>query len=293
MDPDSVNAYFPYRLMEQATAQLAKTTFLTVAFSACYSYKTETSTTSAAFKFAKADTVIAAVVKADTPNKKKKTIYLTFDDGPNKGTKNMMHIVQDEEIPVTLFIVGEHVYGSKEQTAIFDSIVKCKYFEIANHSFTHAFQNKYAKFYQVPDSVVKDFKRCADSLRLTANIIRTPGRNIWRTNSINSTDIKSSAATADSLFANGFIVAGWDLEWHYDSNFKLKNSSDEMMLQVDSMFTHARTKTTDHLVLLAHDQVYQDPCDSAELRQFIIKLKAKNEYNFEVVSKYPYLKKAE
>ena len=63
-----------------------------------------------------------------------------------------------------------------------------------------------------------------------------------------------------------------------------------MVLQVDSMFTHAKTKTPDQLVLLAHDQVYQEPGDSAELHQFIRKLKAKNEYNFETISKYPDLK---
>ncbi len=289
MDPDSVNAYFPYRLMEQATSQIVKTTFITVVFTACQTFKPEKTVTATTVSFSKTDTAVVNVVKADAP-KKKKTIYLTFDDGPNKGTKNMMHIVQEEEIPVTLFIVGEHVYGSKEQTAIFDSVINCKYFEIANHSFTHAFKNKYVKFYQVPDSAVKDFKRCADSLHLTANIIRTPGRNIWRTELIKSTDIKASSAAADSLFANGFITVGWDLEWHYDKDFKLKNSSDEMMLQVDSIFTHAKTKTTDHLVLLAHDQVYSTPGDSTELRQFIIKLKAKNEYNFEVVSRYPRLK---
>lgn len=290
MDPDSVNAYFPYRLMEQATTQLVKTTFMTVAFTACHSYKTETTVAIAKIYLLKTDTIAVKVVKADTPKKKKKTIYLTFDDGPNKGTKNMMHIVEQEEIPVTVFIVGEHVYGSKAQTAIFDSLVNCKFFEIANHSYTHAFNNKYVKFYQVPDSAVKDFKRCTDSLHLTANIIRTPGRNIWRTDSLHCTDIRASAATADSLFANGFFLTGWDLEWHYDNNCRLKNSSDEMMLQVDSMFTNCKTKTTDHLVLLAHDQVYEDPCDSTELSQFIIKLKAKNEYNFEQVNRYPGLK---
>src|SRR5690242_9323024 len=41
--------------------------------------------------------------------KKKKKIYLTFDDGPNKGTRNVLDIVKDEQIPVTFFIVGEHV----------------------------------------------------------------------------------------------------------------------------------------------------------------------------------------
>lgn len=290
MDPDSADACFPYKLMELVNSQMAKTTIVTVVFTSCYYHETDTDVKVSKVDFSKPDT---AVVKPDNPDaakKKKKTIYLTFDDGPNKGTKNMMHIVQEEEIPVTLFIVGEHVYGSNAQAAIFDSLVNNKYFEIANHSFTHAFKNKFAKFYQVPDSVLKDFKRCADSLHLTTNIIRTPGRNIWRTQLINQTDINSSKAAADSLFENGYTIAGWDLEWHYDNQLKLTKSNDEMIVQIDSMFTNARTKTPDHLVLLAHDQVFEDPADSLELRQFIIKLKAKNEYHFEPVSRYPYLK---
>ncbi len=290
MDPDSANACFPYKLMELVTSQMAKTTLVTVVFTACNYYEPDSTAKLSATDFSKKDTAVTKVSKPDAPKKKKKTIYLTFDDGPNKGTKNLMHIVQEEEIPVTLFIVGQHVYGSREQNAVFDSLVNCNLFEIANHSFTHAFQNKYAKFYQVPDSVVKDFKRCADSLHLSANIIRTPGRNIWRTQRVNCTDINASKAAADSLFANGFTITGWDLEWHYDEKLQLKNTSDEMILQVDSMFTNARTKTPDQLVLLAHDQVYQKPDDSAALHQFIIKLKAKNEYNFETISKYPELK---
>ncbi len=290
MDPDSADASFPYKLLEMVTSQMAKTTIATVVFTSCHYFKTDTALKNSTVNFLKTDTAVVKKHNAGSPKKKKKTIYLTFDDGPNKGTKNMMHIVQQEEIPVTLFIIGEHVYGSKAQTTIFDSVVNCNLFEIANHSFTHAFENKYAKFYQVPDSAVKDFKRCADSLHLSAQIIRTPGRNIWRTQTINCTDINTSKAAADSLFANGFTIAGWDLEWHYDDKLNLTNTSDEMVLQVDSMFTNAKTKTPDQLVLLAHDQVYQKPNDSAELHQFIIKLKVKNEYNFETISKYPDIK---
>src|SRR5205085_6573955 len=45
------------------------------------------------------------VVKApppppEKPKKKKKKIYLTFDDGPNKGTKNVLDIVTQEDVPV-------------------------------------------------------------------------------------------------------------------------------------------------------------------------------------------------
>jgi len=290
MEPDSANACFPYKLLELVTSHMAKTTLVTVAFTACNYYDPNADIKTSKVKFLTPDSSVVKQNSAGAPKKKKKTIYLTFDDGPNKGTKNMMNIIKKEDIPVTLFIVGQHVYGSKEQNAIFDSLINCHLFEIANHSFTHAFENQYARFYQVPDSAVKDFKRCADSLNLVANIIRTPGRNIWRTQMVNCTDISSSKAAADSLFACGFTITGWDLEWHYDDRLKLKATSDEMLLQIDSMFTNALTKTPDQLVLLAHDQVYQKTKDSAELHQFIIKLKGKNEYNFETISKYPYLK---
>ena len=290
MDPD--------REAEQAASQILKNTFITVVFTACNYYKTETclpdrqaTATVANIQFTLPDsTVVSKPETTALPKKKKKTIYLTFDDGPNKGTKKMMHIVEEEQVPVTLFIVGQHVYGSNEQTATFDSLVASKYFEIANHSYTHAFKNKFAKFYTVPDSALKDFIRCADSLHLTANIIRTPGRNIWRTATVTSTDINTSKATADSLYKNGFTEVGWDLEWHYDDTLKLKNTCAEMLLRVDSMFAYNKTKTINHLVLLAHDQAYADAADSAQLHQFIIRLKQKDEYNFETVSKYPHLK---
>ena len=142
----------------------------------------------------------------------------------------------------------------------------------------------------MPDVAVKDFKRCADSLHLTNQIVRTPGRNIWRTYTLTSTDIKKSTAAADSLQRAGFIAIGWDLEWRYDDQLNLKNTDDEMLRQMDSLFANGKTKTPDHLVLLAHDQVYADTADSVSLRTFIKKLKLADAYEFEVVSKYPGVK---
>jgi peptidoglycan-N-acetylglucosamine deacetylase len=282
MDPDSE--------AEQAASQILKTTFITVFFTACHTYKTETSTSVDTIQFSLPDSTGTSISIPPVAKKKKKTIYLTFDDGPNKGTKKLLNIVDEEQIPVTVFVIGEHVYGSKEQTAIFDSLVQNKFVEIANHSYTHGFHNKFSKFYEVPDSVVKDFIRCADSLNLKANIVRTPGRNIWRTANITSTDIKTSLSAADSLQQRSFTIVGWDLEWHFTNQLGLKNTCDEMVNQVDSMFTKKKTKTLDHLVLLAHDQVYEDASDSGQLHQFIKKLKAKDEYDFQVVSRYPGLK---
>jgi peptidoglycan/xylan/chitin deacetylase (PgdA/CDA1 family) len=233
---------------------------------------------------AKKETVqVAAPVK-----KKKKKIYLTFDDGPNKGTQNVLDIVKDEKIPVTFFIIGEHVYASINQNITWDSLQAAEGIEICNHSYTHAEHNHFEKFYQSPDSVVSDFQRSQDSLQLTNNIVRTPGRNTWRIDSLQFTDLKKSKAAVDSLQKAGFVVMGWDLEWHYDpKELTVMNNSDDLLKQIDSVFNNNKTKSPENLVLLAHDQVYKRSKDSTELRQLIQKLKLKEEYELSLVTSYP------
>jgi peptidoglycan-N-acetylglucosamine deacetylase len=229
-------------------------------------------------------------VRASPPKKKKKKIYLTFDDGPNKGTRKVLSIAQQEQVPVTFFIIGEHVFASTSQHATFDSLAIADSVELCNHSYTHA-HNRYERFYQQPDSVVKDFRRCHDSLNLNNTIVRTPGRNIWRVDTLTFTDLKKSAAAADSLQKAGFTIMGWDLEWHYDhKTFTLKNRSADLLLEIDSLFAHNKTKVPEHLVLLAHDQVYDDSDDSCELHELIKTLKRREEYELVVASKYPGVK---
>ncbi len=218
---------------------------------------------------------------------KKKKLYITFDDGPNKGTKNVLHIVQDEAIPVTFFVVGEHVFASTYQQQTWDSLQMADHIAICNHSFSHANQ-RYSQYYQQPDSVVKDFVRTHDSLHLNNTIARTPGRNIWRVDSLQFTDLKSSKIAADSLANAGFVLMGWDLEWHYNPvTMGVKQSADEMVQQIDSAFARRQMKREDHLVLLAHDQVYNKPDDSAQLRKFIKRLKDSGEYELALATSYP------
>jgi len=269
-----------------SSSTLFKTSLLTIAFSTFYIYETKKRPTIFKPVSVKADTAVT-VKLAPVMVKKKKTIYLTFDDGPNKGTRKVMDILDAEKIPATVFVIGEHVYGSKEQRAIFDSLITNKLFEIANHSYSHAFENKYRQFYDQPDSMVKDFARCADSLQLTTNIVRTPGRNVWRTSTVNSTDIKTTAAAADSLQRNGFKAIGWDLEWHFTNDQKLVQSDTLLLQQIDSLFAKNKTKTPNSLVLLAHDRTFLSPADSSALHRLIIALKKREEYNFETVSQYP------
>jgi peptidoglycan/xylan/chitin deacetylase (PgdA/CDA1 family) len=288
MDPDS-GSYFN-------CSMLLKASVLTVSFTAIYFYRHENRLVSFRASPAKKDILAAeSVVKPATKPQRihlhKKTIYLTFDDGPGRGSKNVMAILEEEQVPATLFIIGENIYGSRTQEALYDSAKQNDLFEIANHSYTHAFENHYDRFYDEPDSAVHDFERCADSLNLSTHIVRTPGRNIWRTENISSTDLKASTATGDSLYKKGFDAIGWDAEWHFDKDQRLVQTDSEMVSMIDSAFAHNRTRTKDNLVLLAHDRTFFKSDDSASLHRFISALKKKNEYDFETVSQYPGLTK--
>jgi len=217
---------------------------------------------------------------------KKKKLYITFDDGPNKGTKNVLHIVQDERVAVSFFIVGEHVFASPTQARLWDSLKMAKQIDLCNHSYSHA-HSRYESYYQQPDSVVKDFKRTQDSLNLDNSIARTPGRNIWRIDTLQFTDLKRSTAAADSLQKAGFKLMGWDLEWHFDhKTMCVVTTAENMVAQIDSVFKHNRTKAKDHLVLLAHDQAYVKSEDSFQLRQFFQLLKQRD-YELTLVRDYP------
>ena len=200
MDSDS-GSYFN-------SSMLFKASLLTISFTTIYFYKTGKQFNLQPSAVLKKDTVAKVVAIKTLVKKKRKTIYLTFDDGPDKGTKVVYNILKQEEIPATMFLIGEHVYDSRSQQNMFDSLKACNYFELANHSYSHAFKNRFKTFYSMPDSVVHDFTRSADSLHYTTSIVRTPGRNIWRTATVNSTDIKASVTAADSLYSKGYTAVG-------------------------------------------------------------------------------------
>jgi peptidoglycan-N-acetylglucosamine deacetylase len=236
-----------------------------------------------------ANNTVATTTSTAAPiKKKKKKIYLTFDDGPNKGTNNVLDILEQENVPATFFIVGEHVFASRAQAQTWTSLQSAKNIELCNHSYSHAMHNRYAKFYKNPCEVVRDVERTRAKLLPDDEIVRTPGRNSWRIDSMHFTDNKKSTAAIDSLQKAGFIVVGWDLEWHFDpKKLIVKNTADQLLAQVDSLFSRGRTRTPGNLVLLAHDQAYRTKEDSLQLREFVQKLKEKDEYEISLLNSYP------
>jgi peptidoglycan/xylan/chitin deacetylase (PgdA/CDA1 family) len=272
----------------QAVSALLKTTLLLVALAACH--QTGRDTVTLKHVSSKPAPAVATLHTKPPAKKKKKKIYLTFDDGPNKGTNKVLHIMQQESVPVSFFIVGEHVFASLGQKQTWDSLMIAQHIELCNHSYSHA-HNHYGAWYRHPGTVVDDFKRSEDSLQFSNSICRAPGRNAWRIDTLQFTDLKKSKSAIDSLQQAGFTIMGWDLEWEYNGrDLCLKNSADEVLRKIDSLFAHRQTRSPECLVLLAHDQVYADADDSAELHDFIRKLKRNDEYELELVSNYPGVK---
>ncbi len=220
----------------------------------------------------------------------KKKIYLTFDDGPNNGTMNVLTAVKEENIPVSFFIVGKHVFDSPEQLATWQQLKADSAIELCNHSYTHAL-NHYTKYYLHPGAVVKDIERNKEKLGFDNLVVRMPGRNAWRIGLINRTDIKESKLAIDSVHAAGFAIIGWDVEWMFDhKTLALITDPDLLLRQIENRLASDKTRTPGHLVLLAHDQAFQRDADKEKLNYFLRELKKNPDYEFVLAGSYPGIK---
>jgi len=220
----------------------------------------------------------------------KKKIYLTFDDGPNKGTLNVFNAVKEDSIPASFFIVGKHVYDSPQQEAVFEELKADTAIQLCNHSYTHAL-NHYTKFYQDPEKVVSDMEKNANEVGFNNAVVRMPGRNAWRIDTVRHTDIKESEAAIDSVHHAGFAVMGWDVEWQFDhKDLSLTTDTDQLLRQIENMLASQKTKTSGHLVILAHDQAFQTPESLEKLHWLFRQLKNNPEYELELAGNYPGIK---
>lgn len=220
----------------------------------------------------------------------KKKIYITFDDGPNAGTMNVLNAVIEEQVPVSFFVVAKHVYDSREQHLTWEKLKSTAGIEICNHSYGHA-GNRYSRFYQEPQKVIADFIRSNDSLQFQNNVARMPGRNAWRIDSVRHTDVKESRKAIDSVALAGFSIMGWDVEWGFDHQSFVPDADTSLMFRrMENLLRDEATRTPDHLVLLAHDQAFRTEEDIALLKAVLRSLKNNPEYELVLASKYPGVK---
>lgn len=220
-------------------------------------------------------------------NRKKKKIYLTFDDGPNKGTRNVLEVIKAEQVAASFFVVGQHTMDTRQQKETLALLKAEASIELCNHSYSHA-RNRYTSFYENPAGVINDFNQAKALIGFNNNIARMPGRNAWRIDSIDHTDITESKAAIDSLHAAGYAIMGWDIEWTFNHKTLAPDADTALLLRrIYNMLEANKTKTPGHLVLLAHDQAYQQAAYVENLRYVVQQLKNNPEYELVLASKYP------
>lgn len=219
-------------------------------------------------------------------NKKSKHVYLTFDDGPLVGSAAIDSISTAKNIKINAFLIGKHVNMSKGRKRDYQRYMDNKLVACYNHSYTHGL-NRFNAFYSNPDGAFTDFQKNEDDLKLMHKIIRLPGRNIWIYDDVRKIDLQSGSSTADLLFSKGYKIYGWDVEWKmHGLTGKPIQSVGEIYHRIRNFMNNKSSQTPNNVVLLMHDDMFQNKKGQVLLSQLIDSLKAEN-YKFEFMGDYP------
>jgi len=229
---------------------------------------------------------VAATVIYDST---KQYIYLTFDDGPQPGTMACYHTIEQLGVKASFFMVGMHRWDAHYK-AIVDTINDSyPAVLLVNHSYSHAFRDKYKAFYTHPHAALADFKRAQDSLQVPYKIVRLPGNSSWVRNGI----IRSSRLTKPVcilLDSAGYKVIGWDVEWNFKpepGGAKPVQSVATMVKMVENTLQKNECYKKNNIVLLAHDRMFHTPAYTDSLYKFVSVLKQNPHFVFETIDKYP------
>lgn len=217
----------------------------------------------------------------------KRYIFLTWDDAPQPpGTTHSRNIFKQENVKATFFAVGFNQVGPFKKRLIDSIRNEYPQFLLANHSYSHGFNDKYAKFYSTPDSAYNDFMRNERDLQVAVKIIRLPGNNTWASNGAIHGQ-KADNPLIKKLDATGYKIIGWDVEWGQQAKMKApKESVDEMIAKINQKLDDGGTNEQNMIVILTHDRLFEKPQYVDSLRKFITVLKQDPRNVFETIDHY-------
>lgn len=133
---------------------------------------------------------------------KPKTAYLTFDDGPSDTTKEVLKILNQNQIHATFFVIGNCITKSKEK--LVRSMIQQGHL-IGIHTYSHECQ----EIYRSVDAYLKDFDLAYEKLlQVTGkkpSLFRFPGGSI---NDFNRTIYRKLIAEMER---RGFCYYDWNV----------------------------------------------------------------------------------
>lgn len=223
-----------------------------------------------------------------------KTIHLTFDDGPLNGTANILQVLAKEQVPVAMFIVGMHPDLNQHRAALVAKAKSMPLVTVGNHSYTHA-NNHYRYFYASVEDLLADLARTDKSLGLKGPPIyaRLPGRNVFRLPDMSSDDFSIGKPEGrrkepgfEFVAASGYYLYGWDHEWVHDDRGKPVQKVGHLVSEIDHLFAYGKLAKPDKLILLMHDEMFQDNYNGTANLQALVDTLKKRGYAFGNISSF-------
>ena len=217
-----------------------------------------------------------------------KTLYLTFDDGPLKGTGNVLKVLNEEQVPATMFCVGRH---ARLHPRLFRQERSMPNLLIANHTYSHA-NGHYSRFYSDTFGVLSDVEH-AQIILGGRKYLRLAGRNVWRLPEVSRNDQAivvrrgfREVPNYDALSHEGYFIYGWDVEWHFEHRRGHPVESPELLAsRIEALYRHGRMASRGKVVLLAHDFMFRSRRSTEELRHFIRLMKRRG-WHFKTLRHY-------
>ena len=239
--------------------------------------------------------LVLAVLFASLPaDAAQKTIFLTFDDGPLNGTANILGVLEKEHVPATMFMVGMHADASNDRAALVAKAKALPLVTVGNHSYTHA-NNRYRYFYSSVEGLLADLAKADKTLGLKGPPIyaRLPGRNVFRLPEMSSDDMgigkpedHREEPGFEFVAASGYYLYGWDHEWVHDGTGKPVQSVDTLVSEIAHLFAFGGMAKPNKMILLMHDEMFQDGFDGTANLQSLVAALKKRGYAFGQISRF-------
>lgn len=192
---------------------------------------------------------------------KKKTVYLTFDDGPGgKVTNDILDTLKKENVPATFFVIGSEIKGQENILLR----MKDEGHSIGLHSYSHDRNKLYCNNASFLNEMKKGQEAIYDVTGEKYNILRFPF-------GCNNNSYKLTKELVDMLHDNGFKIYDWTLDSGDGANYK---SAPETIIKKSC-------KNDDTVVLLMHCAFLNKT--SAKALPSIIKYYKDNNYEFKVL----------
>lgn len=196
----------------------------------------------------------------------KKTIYLTFDDGPSNVTNKILNILKDENVKATFFVINHEKK--------YNYLIKREYEEghtIGLHSYSH----KYNTIYKSIDNYLNDLNKIKNEVKkiinADVNIIRFPGGSSNTISNLNMNEL------IKKITEKGYYYYDWNISSFDTSNISSKRIYNKVVMQLNKYNYNTN-------IILMHD--FQNNNKTVNALKDIIKYGKENGYNFSNITKY-------